>query len=63
MSRANTIRTDLESLEARFRLVLKGYEEAKTHAEQLELVVIARQIATDYRKQIAEYKRIIARPV
>jgi hypothetical protein len=60
--KANAIRNDLENLEGRFQLVLKGYVEANTHDEKVKLAVIAKQIATEYRKQVGEYKRIIARP-
>jgi ribosomal protein L30E len=63
VNRGTAIRNDLESLAGRFQLVLKGYVEANTHDEKVKLVVVAKQIATEYRQQIAEYKRIIAGPV
>jgi len=49
---------DLESLEDRFQLVQKYYEEAKTHDEKVQLAIIAKKIAQEYRRQIVEFKRI-----
>ena len=38
---------DLESLEDRFQLVQKYYEEAKTHDEKVQLAIIAKKIAQE----------------
>jgi hypothetical protein len=51
------LRSDLERLENQFQLILSRYEEAKTHNEKVELALIAKEIAKEYRKQIAEYKQ------
>jgi hypothetical protein len=45
-----------ESLVARFDLIQKRYEEAQTHDEKVQLAKIAKEIAREARKQIAEYK-------
>jgi hypothetical protein len=55
----NDLRCNLESLEARFQLVLKRYMETEIHDEKAKLVVVARHIAREYRKQVAEYKRAL----
>jgi hypothetical protein len=59
VSRVNDLRSNLESLEARFQLVLKRYMETEIHDEKAKLVIVAKQIAREYRKQIAEYKRAL----
>lgn len=51
------MRSDLEHLENQFQLILRRYEEAKTHNEKVELALIAKEIAKEYRKQTAEYKQ------
>jgi hypothetical protein len=47
----------LESLDARFQLLQKDYQEAETHDEKVQLTIIAKEIVKEYRTQIAEYKR------
>jgi ribosomal protein L30E len=59
MARENDLRSNLESLEARFQLVLKRYTETEIHDEKAKLVIVAKQIAREYRKQIAEYKLVL----
>jgi len=45
-----------ESLRFDFETIRDLFENAKTHDEQLELVAIAREIITEARWQIAEYR-------
>jgi hypothetical protein len=46
----------IESLRFDFETIRNLFENAKTHDEQLELVAIAREIITEARWQIAEYR-------
>jgi len=45
-----------ESLRFDFETIRDLFENAKTHDEQLELVAIAREIITEARWQIADYR-------
>jgi hypothetical protein len=49
---------DLEALEARFQSVLKEWDKAKSHDEKVQLANAAKEIATEYRKRVTDYKEL-----
>jgi ElaB/YqjD/DUF883 family membrane-anchored ribosome-binding protein len=51
--------SDLEALEARFQNVLKEWGEAKSHDDKVRLAQIAKELATEYRKRVTEYKQML----
>ena len=51
---------EFDNLRLKFERVQKCYREAKTHDEKVQLVMIAKELAIESRRQIAESKRVFA---
>ena len=50
---------DLANLEAQFQLVLRDYAAAQCHDQKVQLAQVAREIATEYRQRMTDYKRML----
>jgi hypothetical protein len=58
-SRGAPMYLDLATLEARFQTVLREWSEVQSHDEKVQLAKVAKEIATEYRERIAEYKQAL----
>ena len=50
---------DLETLEARFQIILREWGQAESHDDKVQLAKIAKEIATEYLKRVTEYKQML----
>jgi hypothetical protein len=58
LSRDATMYPDLATLEAQFQTILKEWDQAKSHDDKVQLAKVAKEIATEYRRRVTEYKQM-----
>jgi hypothetical protein len=63
LSRDATMYPDIATLEAQFQTILREWDQAKSHDDQVQLAKVAKEIATEYRRRVTEYKQMLKQKI